>query len=89
MQSAAKSYRKKWKIFRKCFRLFERGTSNGWDGMFIWTGLHVLLEGKNYRSLGKAFSFVTVFIDQRTGFKKTASMTRVHTGYGEILADVT
>lgn len=53
------------------------------------TGLHEMLEKKNYHSLENVFPFLAVFFDRRTENEKKAPMTRVHTRYTKVVANMT
>lgn len=43
--------------------LSKQEGSNGGDGISTGTGLRGMLEGKNYRALGRVFSFVQACIN--------------------------
>lgn len=47
-----------------------------------------MLKGKDYESLDEAFPFLASFINLSTEYEKKAPMTRVHTSYSEIGADM-
>lgn len=53
-----------------------------------WLREFGMLEGKGYRSLDEVLLFIAAFIDQSTEFEKAEPVTRVHTRYSEIVADV-
>lgn len=66
----------------------KRGATNGWDGIFTKSGLRGMLDGKDYQSLGKRFSFLTAFIGRYMDYKKSVAMKTVHKCYSDIVADV-
>lgn len=54
-------------------------------GMFAGWGLRQILEGKNYKNVDIAFTFLSGFIDRCTGWMKEVPLTRVHVLYIELM----
>lgn len=48
-----------------------------------------MLEGSDYHSLDKVFSFVDVFVNRSARYENKTAMARIHTPYGRAPADMT
>lgn len=87
--SAAQWIRTWWEAARDAFKLFNRGASNGADGIFKRIEMCGILKRNDFRSLDRLFPFIAGFIDQSMKWEKMAPIMRAPMRYSENVTNVT